>query len=143
MDWETEMLISGKMYKRLYERHLEELKQKYDLKRIDLDILYFLCRFRDKNTPPEITDLNQYTKGHVSQSLDRLTRKGLVETSPDKTDRRCLRIFPRESAEAVYEELQLVREKMFEIMFRGIVPEEMKEFNHIAKRIYNNMYDEF
>lgn len=96
MDWETEMLISGKMYKRLYERHLEELKQKYDLKRIDLDILYFLCRFRDKNTPKEITDLNQYTKGHVSQSLDRLTRKGLVETSPDKTDRRCLRIFPRE-----------------------------------------------
>ena len=44
MNWETEMLISGNAYKRVYEKRLEGLKSKYGLKRIDLDILYFLCR---------------------------------------------------------------------------------------------------
>ncbi len=46
MNWETEMLISGNAYKRVYEKRLEGLKSKYGLKRIDLDILYFLCRYR-------------------------------------------------------------------------------------------------
>ena len=65
MNWETEMLISGNAYKRVYEKRLEGLKSKYGLKRIDLDILYFLCRYRQRNTSKEITEQNQYTKGHV------------------------------------------------------------------------------
>lgn len=62
MNWETEMLISGNAYKRVYEKRLEGLKSKYGLKRIDLDILYFLCRYRQRNTSKEITEQNQYTR---------------------------------------------------------------------------------
>ena len=65
MNWETEMLISGNAYKRVYEKRLEGLKSKYGLKRIDLDILYFLCRYRQRNTSKEITEQNKNTKGHV------------------------------------------------------------------------------
>lgn len=142
MNWETEMLISGNAYKRVYEKRLEGLKSKYGLKRIDLDILYFLCRYRQRNTSKEITEQNQYTKGHVSQSIERLVKKGLVRTMPDEADRRCLRIIPEESAEAVYAKMHQVREQMFEDIFRGISQKDIGAFERVSQKVYENMHEE-
>ena len=69
MNWETEMLISGNAYKRVYEKRLEGLKSKYGLKRIDLDILYFLCRlFTDRGI------LQRRLRSRIS------TRKGMYRS---------------------------------------------------------------
>ena len=61
---------------------------------------------------------------------------------PDEADRRCLRIIPEESAEAVYAKMHQVREQMFGDIFRGISQKDIGAFERVSQKVYENMHEE-
>ena len=44
MDWMLEGLLQGTQFQTLYNRKIETLREEYHLRKIDIDILYFLFK---------------------------------------------------------------------------------------------------
>ena len=69
MDWMLEGLLQGTQFQKLYNRKIEELRKTYNLRKVDVDILYFLFKSGEHNTSKDICDLNLFNKGHISTVL--------------------------------------------------------------------------
>ena len=44
MDWMLEGLLQGTQFQKLYNRRIEDLRRKHNLRKVDIDILYFLFK---------------------------------------------------------------------------------------------------
>ena len=50
MDTRMEAMLQGGPFKKLLEEQIAELRQKYDMKKAELEILYFLSKCGSHNT---------------------------------------------------------------------------------------------
>ncbi len=98
MDWMLEGLLQGTQFQTLYNRKIESLREEYHLRKIDIDILYFLYKSGENNTSKDICSLNLFNKGHISQSVDRMVKQQLIHTVQDEEDRRCVHLVLTEEA---------------------------------------------
>lgn len=60
--------------------------------------------------------MNMFTRGHISQSLSRLQKKGLVRMEQDQEDRRCTHNYLTEGASAVIRKIEKISKKIREII---------------------------
>ena len=88
----------GQQFRRLLEKKLGPIEQQYGLQKIDMRILLFLYKSDDHNTSTDIMQLNMFTRGHISQSLTRLQKKGYIQMIQDQEDRRCTHNYLSEKA---------------------------------------------
>ena len=72
MDWMLESLLQGTQFQKLYNRRIEDLRRNNNLRKVDIDILYFLFKSGEHNTSKDISDLNLFNKGHISRLYRRL-----------------------------------------------------------------------
>ena len=54
MDTRMEAMLQGGPFKKLLEEQIAELRQKYDMKKAELEILYFLSKCGSHNTSKDI-----------------------------------------------------------------------------------------
>ena len=87
MDWMIESLLQGTQFQKLYNRKIETLWEAHRLRKIDIDILFFLHKSGEHNTPKDISNLDLFNKGHISQSVDRLSKQGFLQVVQDTADR--------------------------------------------------------
>ena len=78
MDWMLEGLLQGTQLQKLYNRKIEALRVEYNLRKVDIDILYFLFKSGKHNTSKDISDLNLFNKGHISQYLGMMVNKQII-----------------------------------------------------------------
>ena len=71
MEQEIEVLMQGYQFRKLYERKFESFMQQYKLRKIDVEILTYLYYCNGRNTASDIQKLGLFTKGHISQALER------------------------------------------------------------------------
>ena len=88
MDHQIESILQGGQFKKLLEEQSLVLRQKYDLKKAELDILYFLSRCGEYNTSTDIHHQLLMNRGHISQAVDSLIKKQYIVAIPDQNDRR-------------------------------------------------------
>ncbi len=69
MNDKFELLIMGQQFKRLYEKCYDQLMNEYDLKKIDIDVLYFLSHSGEYDTAKDISNFIYVSKAHVSKSI--------------------------------------------------------------------------
>ena len=50
MEQAVETLLHGREFKQLLESKILEIREKYGLRKIDVEILYYLYRFREHDT---------------------------------------------------------------------------------------------
>ena len=74
----VEVILRGGQFKQLTEQELTELRKKYDLKRIELEVIYFLSICGDEDTVVSIHDYLNANRGHISQTVFRLCQRGYV-----------------------------------------------------------------
>ena len=142
MEQEIEVLMQGYQFRKLYERKFESFMQQYKLRKIDVEILTYLYYCNGRNTASDIQKLGLFTKGHISQALERLCREELVYTEQDTRDRRVIHIFIGEKARPIIEEARLLKQEVFEQVFKGITEEEQNTLITVAKKVCKNMTDE-
>lgn len=139
MDWMIEGLLQGTQFQKLYNRRIEALREEYDLRKIDIDILYFLYKSGEHNTSKDISQLNLFNKGHISQSVDRMVKQQLIYTVQDEEDRRCMHLMLTEKAIRIIEQATELRKQMYNIILNGVTEEERKVLLQVSKKVNENI----
>lgn len=134
-----EVILSGNQFKRLYESEIASLREKYGLRKIDVEILYFLYISGEKNTSKDLKELHLFTKGHISQSVDRMKQAEFIEYRTDAEDRRRIHLLLTDKAIKVIGQISSIRQQMYETIFQGITPEEKEALLSVAAKIAKNM----
>lgn len=139
MEEKIEVLLRGSQYKKLIECELSEVRKYYDLKRIEVEILYFLSKSGDLNTSADICRRLKANKGHISQAVDNLCKRHYLVAAQDSADRRYMHYCISKESEEIVNKVTDKWNELNRELFRGITPDEMEELNRIAAKIGKNM----
>lgn len=139
MDEQVEIILRGGQFMKLLDEHLRELRQKYDMKRVELEILYFLSKCGENNTSTDIHHQLAMNRGHISQAVDSLCKKHYLVAIPDQNDRRYVHYELTDIAKETVLDISRQHEKMIKEILKGITDEEMQAFKKVAVKIWKNM----
>lgn len=139
MDEQLEVALKGGEFKRLFESQFVGIKKRYDLKKVDIEVLYFLSNCNEHNTPTDIYRSLKLNRGHVSQAIDNLCRRELIIAIPDKDDRRYMHYKISENAVGIIKEISIVRKELDQQIFKGISKEEMLAYKRTSEKICSNI----
>lgn len=135
----VESLIKGQQFKQLCEKKYERVMRDYNLRKIEIDILYFLSKVEGKNTAKELAKINHFSKAHVSKAVDNLCELGYVVLAPDESDHRVYHILLSAESKKVINEINVIHQNITEIIFSDISKEEMEVMKNVAIKIINNI----
>jgi len=136
---EIEGIINGQQFKRVYEKKCEPLMKKYDLRKIELDVLFFLYSYETYDTAKDIVNQKCLSKAHVSKAIENLTDKQYVMTWSDRQDRRCVHLSVTEEARPVLAELEALWHELEWCMYRNVSAEEQSMFTSVLNKIVRNI----
>ncbi len=139
MEKPVEALLRGGQFKRLMEREMSNVRKQYQLKRIEIEVLYFLSKCGEYNTLLDIARYLNANKGHISQTVDSLSQKGYITVHRDENDRRYVHYGLTEGAMPMIESINTAWAKLTRELFEGITPEEMEALKQISKKLRQNM----
>lgn len=139
MEEQFEMIVRGRRFKHLMESRSAQLRKEFGLKRMELEVLYFLSISGERNTSADICRYLNVNKGHISQTMDSLGRMHFLKAVQDRNDRRYVHYLLTEEAQEVVEGIQRNWEDMNRQIFDGITVEEQEIYKRISEKIRNNM----
>lgn len=139
MDSQMESILQGGSFKKLLDEQILELRQKYDMKKAELEILYFLSRCGGHNTSTDIHYQLMMNRGHISQAVDGLCRRKLITAIPDQEDRRYVHYEVLDSAGEIVAEMTKRREAMNRKILEGISEDELRVFYDVSAKIRKNI----
>lgn len=139
MERQIELLLHGGQYKQLLENRILEIREKYGLRKVDIQILYYLSKCGKENTSKDIHAGTKLTKGHISQAIDRMHKMDLLVFIPDENDRRCIHCALSQQADKVVEEIRGIVSDMYQTIFEGVTEEEKRVLANVALKIGKNM----
>lgn len=139
MDTQIDVILQGGQFKKLLEEQSAELRKKYNMKRAELEILYFLSRSGVHNTSTDIHRQLMMNRGHISQSIDNLCRRNYIIAIPDQNDRRYVHYEISEQARELVREMTQRRQAMNQKILKGVSEEELKIYRDVSERIRKNI----
>ncbi len=138
---ELELLITGRQFRRMCEKEYENISKKYNLRRVELDILYFLDYSKNARTAKDIAEIRKVSKAHISSAVENLVKNQMIETREDRADRRRILLELTEKGREVVEEVAVIRKCMYEVVYRGITEQEKEVMQRAAKKMIQNMQE--
>ena len=139
MERQVEALLRGEQFKRLLESHVRRVREQYGLKRMEIEVLYYLRHSAERNTAKDITLSLHVNKGHISQTTESLRRKGYLSVSRDESDYRVMHYRITEDARRMAEEIDAAIGRLYAALFAGISAEDQEALKRIAAQIADNM----
>ena len=104
-----------------------------------MEILYYLSQGGEHNTAIDVCRRLRANKGHISQAMDSLRKRGLLETRQDTRDRRYVHFILLEPAFEIIERLSEEFRRMNKAIFAGFSQQELIEFKSMMSRVGGNM----
>ncbi len=139
MDKPVEALLRGGQFKRLMDRELGDIREQYHLKRIEIEVLYFLSRCGEYNTLLDIVRHLNANKGHISQTMESLSQKGYITVHRDEKDRRYVHYALAENAMQLIDSINAAWSKLTRELFEGVTEEEMEALREVSNKLRKNM----
>ena len=139
MEDRIEALLRGSQYKQLREYEFSEIRKYYDLKRIEIEILYVLSKADEHNTSADICRSLRANKGHISQAVDRLCKKNYLTAVQDTSDRRYVHYCISDEAMEIVKKVTEKWEELNRELFAGVTPQELEMLKNVAGKIGKNM----
>ena len=137
---EYEILTLGQQLKKLLEKKSLPIMQKYDLRKVELDILsFFSMQERNGDTAKDIMNTKRISKAHVSKSVDNLKKRGYIALEEDTSDHRKIHISLTKEGIRVLEEFMKIRNECKEILFQTITQEEKKVLLQVLEKMQRNV----
>lgn len=138
MSGEVDVILRGRKFKRMVEHIFEDIRKKYDLRQIEIELLFYLSEEPNASASDIYRNLN-LNKGQVSQALDHLCRNGYLQSRIDPADRRYVSYEMLEKASVIIEEGIVIRDSMQSLLFAGLTEEELKVMEHLTEKISLNI----
>ena len=132
-------VLRGRKMKRLIEQFYSNIKAKYDLKQIEIDIMYYIYQKQDKVTVTKVSSDLLLNKGQVSKAMFTLCEKKYLTESNDINDRRKTYYRLSPPADRIVAEIEHNNLILMNGLFEGVSDEDMKEMERIIKILFSNM----
>lgn len=136
-DMESIIFTNLSKYKKLHEKKMCKIHEKYDLRKIDMEIIIYLMNCGEEDTARDIANTNMFTKGHISQSVKRLSDMGYITVTHDQKDQRVQHLRLTDKTELILAELLAQKHEVEKCVFADITEEESR----VMKRIFEKMCD--
>ena len=111
---------------------------KYNLKKMEYDILMFLYHNPEYNTAADIVRIRKSTKSHVSTALKVLEERGYITKKTSSNNKKRVELFLEDSANEIVKEGLTVQNQFAYDMLQGLTEEEIKVCSRVFKKICRN-----
>lgn len=135
----VEVMLRGGLFKQFTEQGLSEMRKKYDLKRIELEVICCLAHCGEEDTVVSIHEYLNANRGHISQTVFSLCERGLITAEQDKRDRRYVHYSLTHEGKRVAAETDEVWRRIREEMFAGISKADLEVFNRVLLKVNQNI----
>lgn len=135
----TEYLMNIRRIIKIQEALLKEVCQEFNLTLTEATVITFLHNNPGKDTAADIVELRMLQKGNVSQTVDSLVKKDLLEREQDQNDRRKIHLHLTKGADPMIASMGGLWEKFSQELFKGISREEMQSFDQVNEQMKYNM----
>lgn len=139
MEFQVESALGYEQFKKMRDEKIQKLRTKYDMKKAELEILYFLSRCGEHNTSTDIHAQLLMNRGHISQAVDSLCKRRFIMAIPDEKDRRYVHYRILDSATEIVADMAKMREEMNRNLLEGISEEEILIFRQVMAKIRANI----
>lgn len=134
----TEFLMNLRCIIKLHETMLKEICGQYQLQLIEAKIISFLRNNPGRDTAADIVELRMLSKGNVSQAVESLIQKSLLQREQDQNDRRKVHLSLTCWAQPIVDSMEILWQEFEKELFAGISEEEKELFRQISNRIEEN-----
>ncbi len=138
LDEQLNVILKGRKFKKMLDHIFERTRAEYGLRRIELEIMFYLSR-RPYDPASEISRSLFLNRGHVSQAMNNLCVRGCLESCIDPDDRRYVAYRITEKGTALMREAARIRHEINEQLLRGITDEELKVMERVSAVISDNI----
>ena len=142
MSYTTTLLTNFRRIIKLYDNKLRPICGRYGLLPIEVTIISFLNNNPGKDTAADISNLRMLSKSNVSQAVESLIQKALLQRRQDTEDRRRIHLSLTSEAKPIIREIESVRLNFRKQIFKGFTEEELKQFIQFNNRIAENIKTE-
>lgn len=139
MERDIERLLRGGQFMSLLDAYTKDIRNTYQLKSVDLKILYYISKHPDENTSSKIQSYFSINKGYISQTVDRLIDRKLIKENTDCLDHRYIHYTITQKANSLIEQMDEIWERINQDVFEGISEKERKTFQKIARKVEENI----
>lgn len=123
---------------KLYDKLISDVCKKYKLTKTEVDVLAFLSNNPEKDTASDIIEYRMISKANVSQAVEMLITKGMLERAQDKKDRRRIHLKLTEKSEEIVKCIHLAQDNFSSLLFEDFSNEEIELYEEFNKKIYEN-----
>ena len=134
----TEFLTNIRQIMRLHDKMLKSICGQYQMNITETAVISFLYNNPGKDTAADIVELRMLSKGAVSQSVESLIQKKLLEREQDTKDRRRIHLSLTPAANPITQEIEKAQKGFRDKVFQGFTEEERELFNEFHLRIQEN-----
>lgn len=135
----TDFLMTIRRIIKLHESLLKEICSQYHLTMIEATIISFLHNNPEKDTAGDIVELRMLSKGNVSNAVELLIQKSLLQRTPDAADRRKIHLSLLPAAKPITDAVDTIQKQFYEKLFTGFSEEELASFHILNQRLMENM----
>ena len=123
----------------LYEKVTLSVREKYGLSYMEFVVLLFIANNSEYKKASDIVEILGIAKSHVSETLNTLEEKGLIERKRDTQDKRSSILEVRERAKDIIEEGRRAQKEYHDLVFGSLSDDELKELGRLQKIIEKNI----
>ncbi len=123
---------------KLHESMLKQICETHALTLTEATVISFLHNNPGKDTAGDIVELRMLSKGNVSQAVEGLIQKSLLQRVPDTADRRKIHLLLLPAARPITDEIDRCRGQFCGEVFCGFSDEERAQFHSYTRRMMEN-----
>ena len=111
---------------------------KYNLKKMEYDILMFLYHNPESTTAEVMVRIRKSTKSHVSTALKVLEERGYISKKTSSNNKKRVELFLEDSANEIVKEGLTVQNQFAYDMLQGLTEDEIKVCRKVFEKICRN-----
>lgn len=131
--------LRGGKFNRLLEKAMVDVKNKTNLNRLELEVVYLLSHYDDITTLTDICRYTQMNKGHMSTTLENLVKQGYIVCKRDDKDRRYVKYELADASEHLCQEMEILWAELTAKVVEGIDESSLAVFNRVSEHISHNI----
>ena len=134
----TRLLQFSQQFGKFYAYQFTPLLERTGLTMREVHVLLFLANNPDYDTARDVTLYRGMSKSQVSQAVELLCAEGLLQRTPDGTDRRMVHLSITQEGRPLARECQALQERCGARLLDGLAPEQVRQLRELLATVLDN-----
>jgi len=134
----TRLLQFFQQFGKFYAYQFTLLLEQTGLTMREIHVLLFLANNPDYDTARDVTLYRGMSKSQVSQAVELLCTEGLLQRTPDESDRRMVHLSITREGRPLAQECQALQERCGARLLDGLTPEQVRQLQELLDTVLDN-----